>query len=226
MRRVASIIILQISYPTGYYTTWPELTAARVQKYLLASAATIKGHLDQQRKNLRSTKPQAKPKSTKAFQFPGDNETSVDMIPEVPEQRCNRVYVTCMPITGQIYSEGQFIVTSTSGMSYIMVAHCYDSNAILAVPMARRNGKSLCDPYKKIHAQLTKSGFRPHYQRLDNEISAEFKSFLEEVGVQYQLTPAGSQRRNRAERAIRPGRITSSPSFAAPTNHFHWPKSR
>jgi hypothetical protein len=189
----------------GYYTTWPELTAARVQKYLLASAATIKGHLDQQRKNLRSTKPKAKPKSTKPFQFPGNNETPADMIPESSEQRCNHVYVTCMQITGQIYSDqpGQFLVTSTSGMSYIMVVHCYDSNAILAVPMPSRSGKSLRDAYKEIHAQLTKSGFRPQYQRLDNEISAEFKSFLEEVGVQYQLTPAGSHRRNRAERAIR-----------------------
>ena len=32
----------------GYYTTLPELTAARIDKYLVEPAATIKGPLDQQ----------------------------------------------------------------------------------------------------------------------------------------------------------------------------------
>jgi hypothetical protein len=56
------------------YTTWPELTAERVDKYLTAPAATIKGHLDQQRKNNRSTKPKAKPKASSPYQLPGKSE--------------------------------------------------------------------------------------------------------------------------------------------------------
>ena len=57
--------------------------------------------------------------------------------------------------------------------------------------------------YEEIHNLLTSRGFRSKYQRLDNEISAIFKAFLTEVGVDYELTPAGSHRRNIAERAIR-----------------------
>jgi hypothetical protein len=66
----------------GYFTTWPELTAAkRVDQYLSAPAATIKkGHLDQQRKKLRSTKPKAKPKcpnrtNSQAYQKPRRNNS-------------------------------------------------------------------------------------------------------------------------------------------------------
>jgi hypothetical protein len=52
----------------GNYTTWPELSAQRVDKYLIAPAATIMGHLDQQRKDIRSTKPKAKPKAASPYQ--------------------------------------------------------------------------------------------------------------------------------------------------------------
>ena len=40
----------------GHYTSIPELTAARARKYLKKLAATIKGHLDMTRKNVRSTR--------------------------------------------------------------------------------------------------------------------------------------------------------------------------
>jgi hypothetical protein len=39
-----------------FYATWPGLTTQLVSKHLPPSAATIKGHLDQQRQNIRSTK--------------------------------------------------------------------------------------------------------------------------------------------------------------------------
>jgi hypothetical protein len=189
----------------GNYMGWPELTAERVAKYLDAPEATIKGHLDQERKNIRSTKPKAKPKSQQPYTFAGDMETTEDSQPTVPEERCNQVFLSCTKITGQIYSDqpGQFLCNSTAGNSYIMVAHDYDSNSIVAVAMPNRSGKSLRKAYMEIHALLTSRGFRPKYQTLDNEISNSFKAFLKEVGVEYQLTPAGSHRRNRAERSIR-----------------------
>jgi hypothetical protein len=41
----------------GHFTTWPELTSAHVRKYLPnGSGPMVKGHLHQQRSNLRSTK--------------------------------------------------------------------------------------------------------------------------------------------------------------------------
>jgi hypothetical protein len=189
----------------GFFTTWPELTADRVNKYLVTPAATIKGHLAQQRKNIRSTKPKAKPKAQIPYQFPGEHESLLDIQPEQPEERCHNVFLTSMPLTGQIFSDqpGQFLVSSTSGMSSIMIAHCYDSNAIIAEPMPSKTGPSLLTAYKQIHARLKARGFTPKFQRLDNECSTNFQAFLTQEGVDYQLTPAGSHRRNNAERAIR-----------------------
>jgi hypothetical protein len=39
----------------GHFATWPGLTAELVHKHLPPSLATAKGHLDQQRQNIRST---------------------------------------------------------------------------------------------------------------------------------------------------------------------------
>jgi hypothetical protein len=41
----------------GNFTTWPTLTPEHVNKYLEKSEATVKGHVNQTRKNVRSTKP-------------------------------------------------------------------------------------------------------------------------------------------------------------------------
>eukprot|EP00957_Ditylum_brightwellii_P128091 9769779-Ditylum_brightwellii.AAC.1 len=40
----------------GHFPTWPGLTAEMVKKHLPKTIASAKGHLQQQRKNLRSTK--------------------------------------------------------------------------------------------------------------------------------------------------------------------------
>jgi hypothetical protein len=43
----------------GYYTSWPGLTPSTVHKYYPQMMATAKGHLDQTRQNIRSTKNKA-----------------------------------------------------------------------------------------------------------------------------------------------------------------------
>ena len=46
----------------GHFTTWPGFTAEAVTKHLPKSEATIKGRMDQRRKNIQSTKPKTSPK--------------------------------------------------------------------------------------------------------------------------------------------------------------------
>jgi hypothetical protein len=45
----------------GNFTTWPTLTSQHVKKYLEKSKATIKGHMNQTRKNVRCAHPKVKP---------------------------------------------------------------------------------------------------------------------------------------------------------------------
>jgi len=206
----------------GYYTTWPNLTLARVCQHLKEPpTAMVQGHLDQQRRNLRSTK---KPKATKAHALPGTNETNGEIQPKGSEERCNHIYVECQPISGQIYSDqpGQLLVASTRGRRYLMVAYDYHSNAILAEPMTNRTGPALLAAYKRIHQTLTSRGLRPKLQRLDNEASTALRQYILDEGVDFQLTPAGTHRRNAAERAIRTSKTISSPSFTVPIPRFRY----
>ena len=187
----------------GFYRSWPGLTSKLARKHMPQSTPMIKGHLDQQRKNIRSTKPKrsmATPKS-----LPGVDETEQDLHPAQHQQRTNYVFADCHDITGQIFSDqpGRFLVSSISGHQCIMVVYDYDSNSILAEPMKSRSGTEMRRAHQTIFEYLSKRGFRPKLQRLDNEVSRELKEFMEEKDVDFQLTPTHSHRRNAAERAIR-----------------------
>ena len=87
----------------GHFATWPGLTADLVRKHLPKSTATIKGHLNQQRKNLRSTKP--KP------QDPLGNQP----ISESPNERTHQLFAAVYDTTGEIATDqtGKFPTTSS-----------------------------------------------------------------------------------------------------------------
>ena len=153
----------------GFYRSWPGLTSKLVRKHMPQSPPMIKGHLDQQRKNLRSTKPKRAVATRKLL--PGNDETEQDLHPAQHQHRTNYVYADCHDITGQIFSDqpGRFLVSSVSGHQYIMVVYDYDSNSILAEPMKSRSGPEMRRAYQTIFEYLSKRGFRPKLQRLDNE---------------------------------------------------------
>jgi hypothetical protein len=77
----------------GHFATWPGLTADLVRKHLPKSMATVKGHLNQKRKNLRSTKP--KPDT------PLDNQP----ISESPNKRTHQVCAAVYDTTGEITTD-------------------------------------------------------------------------------------------------------------------------
>jgi hypothetical protein len=76
----------------------------------------------QQRRNLRSTK--KKQKANQVYLLPGTDKRPGKLQPKNSEERCNHIYVECQPISGQIHlnQPGQFLVASTSGHRYLMVA--------------------------------------------------------------------------------------------------------
>ena len=197
----------------GYLPDFHGLTAKTLLSYPPASVPMIKGHLDQSRKNLRSTK--AKTNAANSSTRPHDKDeaaddddpTSSDFPPSEPKN--NRTHhcfaAVCEPTTGQIHTDqtGRFIVASSTGNNYILVLYDYDSNSILVEPMRNRTGQCILSAFKVLHARLVAAGLRPNLQRLDNECSAALKMFLTTENIDYQLVPPGLHRRNAAERAIR-----------------------
>jgi hypothetical protein len=82
---------LPAAIDAGNFSSWPGFTAALVKKHLLKSTATIKGHLQQQRKNAWSTKKKATIPPTTS--------------PPKQEARTNFVYAQPIEYTGQIYTD-------------------------------------------------------------------------------------------------------------------------
>ena len=164
------------------------------------SVAMVKGHLDQTRKNQRSTK--------KTIAYNDDNEDD-GLFPssEPGNARTHHCYASVSePTKGQIYSNqtGKFVVASSTGNNYILVVYDYDSNSILVQPMRSRTGPCILGAFTiLLHALLVAAGLRSQLQRLDNECSDALKTFLTDESIKYQLAPPKVHRRNAAERAIR-----------------------
>jgi hypothetical protein len=193
---------LEFALRNNFLTNFPGLSLASLRRNPPNSIYTAKGHLDQVRKNVKSTK-------TPPTVIPNDDNTTAPPEPDnSPQQittKSHHCFVSIMEPTGQIYSDqtGKFIAPSTNGNNYIMIVYDYDSNHIFAIAFRNRTAHCIRAAYQTIHQRLCKAGLKPKLQRLDNECSNILKQFLTESDIDYQLVPPGIHRRNSAERAIR-----------------------
>jgi hypothetical protein len=180
------------SIRNGHFTSWPGLTELAVEMHLSKSSTTVKGHLDHQRMNTRSTK-------IKEEENCGNTYTYLD-------KGINTNFIFAATINaGQIYTDqtGRFPVISSKGKKYIMVLYEYDGNAILAEHIKNRTTEELLRAFQVMEKKLTARGIQPKLMRLDNEVSQLLNTYLHEQNINFQLVPPYSHRWNAAERAIR-----------------------
>jgi hypothetical protein len=125
-----------------YFLSWPGLTEHAMEKHLSKSTATTKGHLNQQRKNARTT--QIKTKNA------GNQESDIDH-----GIKTQFVYATTID-AGQIKTDqtGRFSVVSSKGNKYIMILYDYDSNVILAQPIKDRTTPALLKAFQIMEDKL------------------------------------------------------------------------
>ena len=119
----------------GNFTGWTMLNKRNVAKYYPETTDTPKGHLNQTRKNVRSTKPKAIPfGKTEAATLQG--------------KKVWDVYTKFYDVSNTVFSDqtGQFPTRSKRGNNYIMVMVEIYNNAILVEPIKNR-----------IDAELTRS---------------------------------------------------------------------
>ncbi len=108
----------------GNYISWPMLTECNINKYYPETSETSKGHMNQTRKNVRSTKAKQTPLET--------CDTS-----QLHGKKVRDIYTTMYDIHETMFSKqtGQFPTRLQSGNKYIMVLVKINSNAILVEPM-------------------------------------------------------------------------------------------
>ena len=111
--------------------------------------AMIKGHLDQTRQNIRSTK-----------NISDTNNEDDDFYPlqlTLPDdEQANYCYATIFSQSGKMYSDqtGNFFQASSKGNLLVMILYDYDSNAILAEPIKNRKAETILAAYEKMHRFL------------------------------------------------------------------------
>ena len=177
----------------GNFVGWPMLNKRNVAKYYPETTETPKGHMNQTRKNVRSTKTKPKPMEeadTKSLQG----------------KKVRDIYTRVYEVRNTVFSDqtGQFPTRSSRGNKYIMVMVEIDSNAILVEPLKSRKDAELTRSYRTLMMRLKRAGIIPKKHILDNEVSEAMKTIIrDEYRMEMELVPPGCHRRNAAEVAIR-----------------------
>ena len=199
----------------------PGLTAEHIRAYLQSLPATAKGHLDQHRQGIDSTKVDNSPAAT----------TSSADVPTNPTGARRRIFshiFATHDVQTGLHSDqtGKFPVQSSAGHNYMMVfvdeLNGYIHNELLK----SRTAKDITEGYRAATKFYAAQGFKPAYARLDNETSAELDAFFTSENIEAQYVEPGCHRALRAERAIRTWKnhfaaIIATTDKAFPLNQWH-----
>ena len=147
--------------------------------------------MNQQRKNVRSTKTLFKECNTAAA---------------LHGKKVKDIYVRTYDMREMTFSDqtGQFPMQSKCGNINIIVLVKIDSNAILIEPMTSRKDAEMIRAYNVLVQRLLAANIHPQKHGLDNEISDNIKLHIKEkYKFKLEMVPPGCPQCNAAEVAIR-----------------------
>ena len=140
----------QTAIRKGHFLTWPGIENINFDKILRATSASVKGHLDQERKNLQLTQIQI----TEADLHPIDGGLKT--------YECASIIIPFNPKTkSYVDLTGRFPYKSSSGNEYIYVMYDFDLNAIFGYPIKNRQAKTLTEAWETLHSRLTQHAILP-----------------------------------------------------------------
>ncbi len=199
----------------GFLKGFPNLTETLVLKYLNPSSATAKGHMKRPRHGIKITQPKqgdravVLPKPVPQIQPPALPLFEPNIIPAYPgpaygvQQGPNLIEDDGDESIANIFCFGAFtdrhssivyhnLTGSFPFMSFdssvcFFVLYNYESNAILATPIAGLDDVSIFNAYKKYFKELTAKGFKPKLNILDNQATKHIKKILTENDCKLQV---------------------------------------
>ena len=160
------------------------LATLKRNRHRLRTHESAAGHLDQVHQNHKSGPPRSSSPDS-------NDDKSLSILTHVYEER-NHMDAT-----------GRFPVMSHAGHEYQLIMYSEGSNYIKVLPMKNRSKTSYLSAHKEGLAWFEEHGYKPTFQRLDNETSQDFATHLRSNGIKIDLAPPHMHRRNKAERAIR-----------------------
>jgi hypothetical protein len=175
----------------GNYVGWPMLTERNMSKYFPKTDKTAKGHINQTRKNVRSTK-------VKLVPF------DIAKYPKMRGKKIQDVFISTYEVRKTTFSNqtGQFPTRSKQGNKYIMIMVKIDCSAILVEPIKSRKDAKMIRAYNALLLRLWRAGITPKKHVMDNEVSDTMKNHIQN-NCKLELVPPGCHQRNAAEVEIR-----------------------
>jgi hypothetical protein len=217
----------QAAVNRNYIVGFPGLTPQTLRRHPPQSVATIKGHLDQSRKNQRLTmRPPPGLPLLPINEDDGEAATAkvAFTIYSGSDERTHCCFAACLPTstTGQIFTNqtGRFIVPASTGNTHLFILYNYDSNSIHAEPMPNKIAGAILAENKHVHNMQVKAGLRPQLQCLDNECSEALKEYMVHQGVDFQQVPPASTVPTPPNAPSEPSRTISLQACAAQTAFF------
>ncbi len=168
------------------------LNKRNIQKYHPETIKTAKGHLNQTRKNVRSTKAKTAPLEM--------CDTS-----QLHGKKVRDIYTETYRVRETMFSNqtGQFLMRSQQGNKYIMVMVEINSNTTLVEPMKSRKDEEMIRTYNALLLRLKRAGIIPKKHVLDNKVSENMKIHIHDTcKFEMEVVPSGCHQRNAAELAI------------------------
>jgi hypothetical protein len=160
--------------------------------YYPETIKTTKGHLNQTRKNLQSTK-------VKAILLETCNTS------HLYSKKVRDVYTQMYMVCKTMFSDqtGQFPIQSLCGNKYIMIMVENDSNAIRVEPMKNCKDAKMIWAYIALLLQLNWASIVPKKHVLDNEVSENMKNHIRDTcKLEIEFVPPGCHRCNAVKVAI------------------------
>ena len=223
-----SISTLLKAVRKGFLQGCPNMTEKLILKYLNPSPATTKGHMKRARHGIKSTQKRAATQDIVTI-LPVPNVINLPIVPAItdnfllphayiPTVQPNLILddsnesianVFCFGAfadrhSGVVYNDltGNFPFMSFDGSVCFLVVYHYESNAILAYPIAGLDDVSIFNAYEIAFDKLTAKGFKPKLNIMDNQATKYIKKFLTAENCALQLVEPHNHRVNAAERAI------------------------
>ena len=105
---------------------------------------------------------------------------------------------------GTIYADltGKLPITSIHGMTAMFIMYDWTSNAILATPIKEAKSETIVECFKNNITYLSKRGFKPVYNVIDNVETNAIKTYLESEKIKVKFVTPYYHRVNAAERVI------------------------
>jgi hypothetical protein len=177
----------------GFLKGCPNLSIDLVTKYLNASPATAKEHMKRPKKSIRSTTPKTKkaganptvPQVLPLFNvpppYPGPaynavNSPNVINDDDSDSNNASIANIFCFgafanKVTRVVYNDitRNFPFMSLDGSVCFFVLYHYETNAILASPIASLDDKCIFEAYKTHFKMLKEKGYKPKVNVMDNQ---------------------------------------------------------